>query len=79
MEELTYEEHIAGKRKGILEQYTVQINISLRNIELNKDDIDHSGILTDTFFNRDDVSDIKKSILNAITKKAKEELAKYTI
>ena len=59
MEELTYAEHIAGKRKVILEQYTDQINNSLRNIELNIGDIE-DGLLTDTFFNREDVSSIKK-------------------
>ena len=78
MEELTYAEHIAGKRKVILEQYTDQINNSLRNIELKNEDIE-DGLLTDTFFNREDVSDIKKEILQLLTNKAKEELAKYTI
>ena len=78
MEELTYAEHIAGKRKVILEQYTDQINNSLRNIELKVEDIE-DGLLTDTFFNREDVSDIKKEILQLLTNKAKEELTKYTI
>ena len=78
MEELTYAEHIAGKRKVILEQYTDQINNSLKNIELKNEDIE-DGLLTDTFFNREDVSDIKKEILQLLTNKAKEELAKYTI
>ena len=78
MEELTYEEHLERKRKVILDQYRDQIDNSLRNIELKVEDIE-DGLLTDTFFNREDISDIKKEILQLLTNKAKEELTKYTI
>ena len=78
MEELTYEEHMKAKRDIIISQYTEQITQSLRNIELNKEDIE-DGILTSSFFNRTDISKTKKALLTLLTEKTEEELSKYTI
>lgn len=58
-QELTYEEHIEGKKTT----YRNEIAEILRNTELNQGDIDSEEILTNNFFKRTDISDSKKDIL----------------
>ena len=78
MTELTYSEHVLGRRKTLVDDYCNETMVMLRNIILTKDDIENS-ILTDSFFLRDDVGIDKMSKLKYLTKTLKENLKDLTI
>lgn len=75
-DELTYGEVIAGRTTAAIEAYSSKIDGALRNITLAPGDITSVGILTDQFFNRQDISLEKSRFLSertiAINKKIAE-------
>lgn len=74
--ELTYAEFKEAKINNNKSRYEDRIHEILRNIELKKGDIDSKGLLTDKFFKREDISEMKKEVLSKINREYKIELGK---
>lgn len=55
------------------EQYNKKLNEFLRNVTLERGDLDENGLLSSQFFLREDIGVSKKIALSALTK----ELKKY--
>jgi len=77
-DELTYSEHILVRREAVLKLYTSEIEPYLRNITLDKEDIEN-GLLTDHFFNSKKVNEKVTLILRDITDRVKYELKRLSL
>ena len=77
--ELTYEEHCNAKIKVILKEYNNNIESYIRNVILEKEDLDEKGLLTKSFLESSKLNNFIMDKLIKSTVKAKKEIEKYTI
>lgn len=72
--ELTYAEHVEAKKVEMMSEYDCEIKSLLRNIELTHSDVNEDGLLSDNFFNRNDVTKPKLKILKRLTDNIKNKI-----
>ena len=77
--ELTYEEHYNAKIKVILEEYNNNIKSCIRNVIIEKDELDKNGLLTKEFLKSNKLNNFIMNKLTALTNDAKEKIEQYTI